>query len=313
MKFSIRMGLAAAWVLLNLTSIAHAGQSDFSVMETSHANPAAVHIFKSYFDAKSRKEVEPTMAYFRKDMLAYADTTLGWVTPGYDAQRKIFEKFMPTWGNGKSYPTRVIGGPRSAIVEFTDTPELFGGELHIVGAVDFKDGKIYRWADYWDSTGYDEAALQKIIVPKDHFPSTFREDEVGNNASPLMTKVAKGFQSALTKGDVAAAGDLLSYDAVYEDSVLHTQIIGRSAIQRYLSRILPVAPFGQGSTLRHIVGGDQGGGFEWGAVASSPVRVGITSLTLDSSGHISRVATVYDGRAIPPAEKEHLVTLSIDK
>jgi hypothetical protein len=29
-----------------------------------------------------------------------------------------------------------------------DTPELFGGELRILAAVDFADGKIIRWVDY---------------------------------------------------------------------------------------------------------------------------------------------------------------------
>ena len=32
-----------------------------------------------------------------------------------------------------------------------DTPELFGGELRILAAVDFRDGKIVRWVDYWDA------------------------------------------------------------------------------------------------------------------------------------------------------------------
>ena len=34
---------------------------------------------------------------------------------------------------------------QSAIVVFTDTPELFGGEIRPVGVIDFKGGKIARW------------------------------------------------------------------------------------------------------------------------------------------------------------------------
>lgn len=283
----------------------------FGGSDISHADPSVAKFLLSYFTAKSRQQVDATMSHFHRDMLTYSDTTLGWDTSTFVAQREIFATYMPKWGKGRSYPTRIIGGPKSAIVEFTDTPELFGGELRIVGAVDLKDGKILRWADYWDSTTYDDATFQKII--KDPFPASYREDKVGDNASKLIAKTAKAFQAALAGGDAAAASEMLTYDAVYEDAVLHSQIVGRSGIQRYLSRILSAAPFGQGSTLRHVVGGDLGGGFEWAAAASSPVRVGITSLTLDPKGRISRVAMMYDGRSIPRAEREHLVVLSLDK
>jgi hypothetical protein len=28
---------------------------------------------------------------------------------------------------------------------------LFGGDMRVLGAVDVVDGKITRWADYWDT------------------------------------------------------------------------------------------------------------------------------------------------------------------
>ena len=307
------MGSTVASAQTNKPGGIRAEELGFGASDTSHADPSAVKFFSSYFTAKSRQQVDATMSHFHRDMLTYADTTLGWDTSTFAAEQEIFATYMPKWGKGRSYPTRIIGGPKSAIVEFTDTPELFGGELRIVGAVDLKDGKILRWADYWDSTTYDDVAFQKILTPKDHFPTSYREDKVGDNASELITKTAKAFHAALASGDAAAASEMLTYDAVYEDAVLHSQIVGRSGIQRYLSRILSAAPFGQGSTLRHVVGGDLGGGFEWAAAASSPVRVGITSLTLDPKGRISRVAMMYDGRSIPRAEREHLVVLSMDK
>jgi len=48
--------------------------------------------------------------------------------------------------SGLSYPTRILGDTRSALAAFTDMPELFGGELRILGAADFADGKVDRRA-----------------------------------------------------------------------------------------------------------------------------------------------------------------------
>jgi hypothetical protein len=45
---------------------------------------------------------------------------------------EIFEQFMPKWPpTGLSHPTRVSGDMHPAVVAFTDTPELFGGEIRI--------------------------------------------------------------------------------------------------------------------------------------------------------------------------------------
>jgi hypothetical protein len=42
---------------------------------------------------------------------------------------EIFEQYMPKWPpTGLSYPNRISGDMRSALVAFTDTPELFGGK-----------------------------------------------------------------------------------------------------------------------------------------------------------------------------------------
>jgi hypothetical protein len=60
---------------------------------------------------------------------------------------------MPNWSRpARSYTTGVLANATSALVRMTDTPELFGGELRIIAAVDFADGKIVRWVDYRDSS-----------------------------------------------------------------------------------------------------------------------------------------------------------------
>ncbi|HEV8420479.1 MAG TPA: hypothetical protein VGR13_03910, partial [Actinomycetota bacterium] len=60
--------------------------------------------------------------------------------------------------------------------------------------------------------------------------------------------------------------------------------------------MLADVPYGQGSVLRHVVGGSHGGGFEWTAADG---RVGITAIELDGDGLIARITSVYDGRQLP--------------
>jgi hypothetical protein len=49
---------------------------------------------------------------------------------------------------GLSYPTRISDDTHSALVAFNDRHELFCGEIRILAAVDFKDGKVVRPIDY---------------------------------------------------------------------------------------------------------------------------------------------------------------------
>ncbi|MNJ62213.1 hypothetical protein D3C77_580460 [compost metagenome] len=70
--------------------------------------------------------------------MEYDDATLGWVF-NYDELKAAFGQFMPNWGKGLSYPTRIVGDKNSAMVLFTDTPELFGEEIRLMGSVTFND------------------------------------------------------------------------------------------------------------------------------------------------------------------------------
>lgn len=280
------------------------------VVDDSHATPEAGQFFGSFFAAKSKHDVAATMKHFSPELATYTDATLGWPLDGFDAVEAIFSQYMPKWpASGLSYPTRILGDTRSALVAFTDTPELFGGELRILGAVDFKDGKIVRWVDYWDSSRFDSVLYQKIRTPEDKFPTDFKEETIGLNASPAIRVVARNLQRALAQGDSDTAASMFSYDAVYEDMALRTQLQGRAEIQAYLSRVLSSAPYGKGSRLRHIVGNGLGGGFEWFGSPSGPVSAGITALELDGYGRIIRLTTVYDGRHLRDTDRRSLAAL----
>ena len=137
------------------------------VANTSHATPEVTTFFKSYFTAKSEHKPVPTTDHFSEAHLTYIDATLGWPFYNKKAMIDIFEMYMPKWpSTGLSYLTRITGDTHSALVAFTDTPELFGGEIRILAAVDFKDSKVVRWIDYWDGRPFGVEPAAKAPRPR---------------------------------------------------------------------------------------------------------------------------------------------------
>jgi hypothetical protein len=285
------------------------------IADCSHATAGATAFFHSFFTAKSRHSVEATMDHFSRLKLMYVDATLGWAFDSYDAMTAVFATYMPKWPpSGLSYPTRILGTEHSALVAFTDTPELFGGEIRVLAAVDMEGGKVVRWIDYWDARSFGADLASTLRTPADKFPTDFKETSVAGNASARIRAAATNLQAAFAGNDAKRAASLFSYDAVYEDMAVRTQILGRSAIERYLGRALGKLPAGEGSSLLHVVGGDMGGGYEWQAspACQTTVRRGITALELNQDGEISRLTTVWDGAMIPDPQLRALVVLSLD-
>jgi hypothetical protein len=278
------------------------------IADTSHATPAAAKIFRDFFTAKSLHKPDALMTYFAKENVLYIDASSGGIWPSWDALNTIFTTYMPKWpASGLSYPTRIYGDEHSALVAFTDTPELFGKELRILGAVSFDDqGKIVRWMDYWDGR-----SSQRVTAPlKPTYPTEFHDD-VGN-AGGKIRDIATALETAFAAGDAKAAAAMFAYDAVYEDMALHAQILGRLAIERYLTRALASVPYGKGAALAHVVGNDLGGGYEWRPAASFPMRRGNIALELDKGGAITRFTVVYDSGLLPDDQYRALVALAAE-
>jgi ketosteroid isomerase-like protein len=264
--------------------------------------------FARFFETKTASDVEGTMAFFSPDLATYTDATLGWDLDGYDTLKGVFEQYMPNWSPpARSYATGVLANETSALVRMTDTPELFGGELRILAAVDFADGKIVRWIDYWDSSSFDEALYAQLRTPGDSFPTDLKDGQVATRAAPELVAAATAIQDAFAAGDATAAGDLMQTDVVLEDMSLRTQVIGRIEAIAYLDRVLDLVPYGRSSRLRHIVGGSDGGGFEWTAAPSANSLVGITALELDTGGLVTKITSVYDSRQLEPDRKASLI------
>jgi hypothetical protein len=110
-----------------------------------------------------------------------------------------------------------------------------------------------------------------------------------------MRRVATGLANALRSGDIPAAMRFFATDAVYEDVPAHLQITSRSSIQTFLTKAAALLPYvGAGTGVRHVLGNDTGGGYEWTA-ADGPVPRGITALELDPWGRIERLTAVWNG------------------
>ena len=200
----------------------------------------------------------------------------------------------------------------SAVVAFTDTPELFGGEIRILAAVDFKDGKVVRWIDYWDGRSFGAEMAAKMRTPPGKFPTNFDYDVVSEGASAKIKDVAQKLAAAFSASDATAADALFTNDAVYLDRALRVRILGKQAIGKYLARMLATVPYGKGSKLMHIVGSDQGGGFEWTNDANA-VKRGIVAIDLNGAGQIERLDTTWDNAVMSDADLQALVLLSIEK
>jgi hypothetical protein len=312
--FGARHGLASGLAALTLAVGVHEASAQTQgappypdIADVSHASPGAAANFRAFFTPKSAHDPKALMDRFSKTGVLYIDATSGGIWPSWDSLNGIFSGFLPKVGpEGLSYPLRIYGDQNSALVAFEDTPQLFGRELRILGAVSFdKDGRVIRWMDYWDgrSTG-----AKNTIGP--NYPTDFHDD-VGN-ATGRIADVSRKLEQAFASGDAASAAALFSLDATYEDMAMHSQILGRLAIQRYLTRFLPKAPYGPGASVAHVVGSDLGGGYEWKAAPSFPMRRGNTAIALDEHGLITRLTVVYDSSLFSDADYHAMAALSAE-
>ena len=64
---------------------------------------------------------------------------------------------MPNWAPpARSYATRILANRHKRAREHDRHTRALRGELRILAAIDFVDGQIVRWIDYWDSTTFDD-------------------------------------------------------------------------------------------------------------------------------------------------------------
>ncbi|MGW4490140.1 hypothetical protein ACWEOE_40805 [Amycolatopsis sp. NPDC004368] len=304
-------GAVAATALVGLAvPAAAAARTEDPVLESGHATPRVMDLVTRLFRDKTSRSVDRTMAHFARKPMYYTDATLGWYLPTADALRAVFEQYMPTWpATARSYATRIIGDEHSAIVQFTDSPELFGHEIRILAAVDFRDGKVIRQVDYWDGRHFGIEAAAALRVPPAQFPRAFGEDVIASQSSSVVRQVAVKLNAGLGRGDVTG---LFTDEAVFEDLALRTRIVGRQAIEQYVTRAAASLPYGRGAAIRHTVGSAHGGGYEW-VNHSEPVDHGIIAVELDAGRRISRFTTTWDGSQLDDHTLAHLLAATVER
>src|SRR5690349_12967980 len=136
------------------------------INDASHATTDVNDFFRVFFVAKSLHKPDEMMVHFARENVLYIDATSGGIWPTWDSLDKVFHLFPAKPPTALSYPWAIYGDRKSALVMFADTPELFGRELRILGAVSFdSDGKIVRWMDYWDGRSSNVRNTLKPTYP----------------------------------------------------------------------------------------------------------------------------------------------------
>lgn len=92
---------------------------------------------------------------------------------------------------------------------------------------------------------------------------------------------------------------------------LRAHIPGRLAINRYLTLDVADPPYGPGSVVRHVVGSDQGNGYEWRAPGRTIGR-GVVALELDGDRMVGRLTAVWDGSMLETPALTSLVDRAVD-
>jgi hypothetical protein len=196
----LQAGTASATSAVGIVSAAASRRSQPpcppDVTDTSHCTPRAAEIFRGFYTARSEHNAAKLMSYFSKANAYYIDASAGMTWPNWGALSSFFSAFFASNPplDAISYPLRIVGDERSALVEFEDVPQLFGKELRILGSVTFdRNQKIIRWIDYWDGRS---ALIQNTIGAA--YPTDFRDTE--QNAAPEVIAVARALQAAFAAG-----------------------------------------------------------------------------------------------------------------
>src|SRR5215471_8380079 len=308
--------IALGWLVSTGLSFAQDPQKKLpypNVTDTSHATNRAAHTFEGFFTAKSLHDGVTMVSFFGPDPVLYIDAGLGFAWPSRAALLQVWTNppFSTANPDALSYPLRVVGDCHSALIEFVDTPPLLGREFRFLSSITFNSKcQIVRWIDYWD--GRSSQTHLPIGCCFGPYPTDFHDGVV--NASDTIKKVAQALQNAFSAGDAAKAAQLFTPDAVFEDMALHTRVEGQLQIQRYLTRGLALLPYGPSATVAHVVGSDQGGGYEWrAAMNAAPLVRGNTAIELDDNGKITRFTTIYDSFQFSDAAYQTLVKLAAEQ
>jgi hypothetical protein len=268
-------------------------------LDVAHATPQLARVAVGYFQQKQARDIAGFLSFFSRRQMFYSDALTGRQWRSWPAWQAAVAGFDADWPPTiHTYPVKVVGDTRSGVVFFYNSPEMFGHEHRVMSAWDFRDEKINRQVDYWDGRHFTVAGTQQRKQTRvGPFPAEFGENDVPEQASAVLKQVTGSLSSALAAGDAAAAAAMFTSDATFQDLTLHTTMVGLQAIGGFLDRAVALLPYGPGTSVRHVVGTAQGGGYEWKNPGAT-VPNGIIELELDPQARISGLTTVWDGSLV---------------
>jgi hypothetical protein len=154
--------------------------------------------------------------------------------------------------------------------------------------------------------GHREPAVAAVEVP-----GRLRRVEGRTACAGDADRTLAALSGSLAQGDAQAAAAIFAEDGVLEDLTLHTEVVGRQSVAAYLQRAVAALPYGQGASVRHVVGGAFGGGYEW-TNPSGPVPRGVNAAELNSRAQIIRLSSMWDGSLVDPVWLAQRMALTIE-
>jgi hypothetical protein len=263
-----------------------------------------------FFTTKTSCDVEGAMSYFAPDLVTYTDATLGWAFDSFQELRNVFEQYMPgRKPPARSYATAILSNDVSALVHMVDTPELFGGELRILAAVDFCDGKIVRWVDYWtpsrttSSCTRSSARLARASRVTSRTPRSRRRPRPSSSRPPLPCSRPSPPATPRRRRTCCTPTSSSSTCRCERSSSARSRPPGTSAAS---SQACPTASQARCATSSAAPPAEDS---RW--TADHGGLVGITALELDAGQLITKVTFVYDSRQLSPARRAALAGASV--
>ena len=167
----------------------------------------------AFFETKTSCDVDGTMAYFAPELadLHRRHPRLGLRQPRR-AAGGVRAVHAELGAAGAVVRDPMLANETSALVHMVDTPELFGGELRVLAAIDLVDGRIVRWVDYWDASAFDPDLYAQFRTPDEQFPTDLTRGADSRRAGARHRRDRAA--AALAAGDAPAAAELLHTDVV---------------------------------------------------------------------------------------------------
>lgn len=311
--------------------------------------------FRSFYKAKDDLDA-PAFAEHVADPNIYNDAVLSGHC-GAPSTRMAFEErfagiFQRFGGPGRfSTFVHATGDIRyGAMVEYVDVKgSLFEVDLDLLTVMEMKDGLVSKDIDYWDSWQLTQADITEggtvtqtgVALPlapvhpggeprqqQPCTPTVVPGDTP--HASPEMIAFARSYQDAVASGRADDVADFFTDDAVLIHPLLHEGppgypgflkaniVRGNSDITRFMVAGLDLLPDGVSASITNIVGGTNGGGFEWRALgpyaSQGLTREGIRGATAIDlvEGKIARLSVRFDTMHVT-AEQRQTVTSALSR